>query len=86
MAACLAVPFVTMAGELAVKTFTFKPQLQADVYASPGESNRPVVVFIHGGALMMGGRGMSTNAGSLLRALVNAGSWSCRSTTAWRPR
>jgi acetyl esterase/lipase len=56
-----------------VQTFTYKPQLQADVYTLPSRSNQPVVVFIHGGALMMGSRSMSTNSGSLLHALVTAG-------------
>jgi len=47
--------------------------LQADVYRSRDEQVRPVVIFIHGGALMMGGRGQSTRPGSLFDALLKAG-------------
>lgn len=34
---------------------------------------KPVIIFIHGGALMMGGRGQSTKPGSLFDALLQAG-------------
>jgi acetyl esterase/lipase len=62
-----------------VTTYTFKTfhsqtnVLQADVHRRPGDAVRPVIVFIHGGALMMGGRGMSTRPVSLLAALLDAG-------------
>ena len=61
------------------RTFTYKTfhqstnQLQADVYRSSDEKVRPVIIFIHGGALMMGGRGQSTKPGSLFDALLKAG-------------
>jgi len=48
-------------------------QLQADVHRPPGDADRPVVVFIHGGALMMGDRKVTPKPGSLLEALLNAG-------------
>src|SRR4051812_36782752 len=42
-----------------LKTYTYKQagdlNIQADVYPASGE-NRPVVVWIHGGALIMGDR------------------------------
>jgi acetyl esterase/lipase len=42
------------------KTFTYKTvgslKIKADVYQSPSTGVRPVVVWIHGGALIMGGR------------------------------
>jgi acetyl esterase/lipase len=62
-----------------MKTYTFKTfdsatnALQADVHQPPGDLVRPVIVFIHGGALMMGGRQLSAKPGSLLEALLNAG-------------
>lgn len=41
-------------------TYTYKEaeglQIQADVYRSPGDSPRPVLVWIHGGALIVGSR------------------------------
>ncbi len=41
-------------------TYVFKTAEQcaihADVYAPPGSDNRPVIVWIHGGALMLGNR------------------------------
>jgi acetyl esterase/lipase len=73
IALMLATPLITVAEEITLKTFTYKPPLQADVYTLRGHSNQPVVVFIHGGALMMGSRGVSTNSGSLSHALVTAG-------------
>lgn len=70
---------VASAAEPTVKTYTFKTfdsptnQLQADVHRPPGDTVRPVIVFIHGGALMMGSREMTPKAGSLLDALLGAG-------------
>ena len=61
------------------QTFTYKTpaqttnQLQADVYRSDDDKVRPVVIFIHGGALMMGGRGQSIKPGSLFDVLLKAG-------------
>ena len=61
------------------QTFTYKTfdkttnQLQADVYRPSDDQVRPVIIFIHGGALMMGGRGQSTRPGSLFDALLKAG-------------
>ncbi len=56
------------------KTFkTGEAPLQSDVYRSASEGVQPVVVFIHGGALMMGDRKMSTRTGSLLQSLLNGG-------------
>ena len=62
-----------------LKTFTYKTLagqengLQADVHSPPGDAVRPVVIFIHGGALMMGDRKMTPRPGSLLTALLDAG-------------
>lgn len=43
------------------KTYTYKKvgpvEIQADVYRSADQKPQPVIVSIHGGALMMGGRG-----------------------------
>src|SRR5712692_9174919 len=77
--AILALPLATPAEQPTLKTYTFKtlaPQtndLQADVHSPPGDAVRPVVVFIHGGALMMGDRRMTAGPGSLFAALLNAG-------------
>jgi acetyl esterase/lipase len=42
------------------RTYTYKVagdcQIQADVYRAPGEAVRPVIFWIHGGALIMGNR------------------------------
>jgi acetyl esterase/lipase len=78
-AAVFVLPPIASADEPAVKTYTFKTldsqtnQLQADVHRPPGEAVRPVIIFIHGGALMMGGRAMTPKPGSLLAALLDAG-------------
>lgn len=67
------------ADEPTVKTYTFKTfpsstnQLQADVHRAPGDGVRPVIVLIHGGALMMGSRQMTPRPGSLLEPLLNEG-------------
>jgi acetyl esterase/lipase len=73
-------PLAAPADEMTItkQTFTYKTPdlpaepLQADVYRSRGEQVRPVIIFIHGGALMMGGRGQSTRPGSLFDALLKA--------------
>lgn len=78
-AAVLAVVWTATGGEATLKTYPFKildaptNSLQADVHRAPGDAVRPVIVFIHGGALMMGGRGMTARPGSLLQALLDAG-------------
>jgi acetyl esterase/lipase len=45
----------------AAKTYTYKTvgdlPIQADVYRLPGDDVRPVIVWIHGGGLITGGRG-----------------------------
>ena len=67
------------ADEPTVKTYTYKSLggqgsgLEADVHQPPGDALRPVIVFIHGGALMMGDRKMTPRPGSLLAALLGAG-------------
>ena len=72
-------PIVAIAEEPTVKTYTFKRfdsqtnQLQADVHRPAGDAIRPAIVFIHGGALMMGSRGMTPKPGSLLKTLLDAG-------------
>src|SRR5262249_29593064 len=75
----LALPWFALAEEPTVTTYTFKTFdpatniLQADVHRPPGDQVRPVVVFIHGGALMMGGRSLTPKPGALLEALLSAG-------------
>jgi acetyl esterase/lipase len=75
--AAFALPLIGLAEPPTVKTHTFKTvgtnELQADVHCPAGDTVRPVVVFIHGGALMMGDRSMTPRPGSLLEALLNAG-------------
>ncbi|MBI3853819.1 MAG: alpha/beta hydrolase [Verrucomicrobia bacterium] len=74
-------PLTALADEVSIikKTYTYKSfanstnSLQADVYRSADEKVKPVVIFIHGGALMMGGRGASTRPGSLFDVLLKAG-------------
>ncbi len=50
----------TAAAEVRIQTYTYKQvgnlQIKADVYRADDETIRPVVVWIHGGALIMGGR------------------------------
>lgn len=61
------------------QTFLYKTfadstnSLAADVYRPADGKVKPVVMFIHGGALMMGGRGKTTKAGSLFDVLLRAG-------------
>lgn len=51
----------TATAEVRMQTYTYKQvgdlQIKADVYRADDETVRPVVVWIHGGALIMGGRG-----------------------------
>jgi len=51
----------TAAAEVRVQTYTYKQagnlEIRADVHRADDETVRPVVVWIHGGALIMGGRG-----------------------------
>jgi acetyl esterase/lipase len=48
------------AAEVRVQTYTYKQvgdlEIKADVYRENDETIRPVVVWIHGGALIVGGR------------------------------
>lgn len=49
------------AAEVRMQTYTYKQvgdlEIKADVYRADDETVRPVIVWIHGGALIMGGRG-----------------------------
>lgn len=60
--------------DLNPETYTFKRignlEIKADVYRRPGTQVRPVVVWIHGGALIMGGRQRPERR---LQQLVDAG-------------
>jgi acetyl esterase/lipase len=73
------IPLVSLSEQLTKQTHPYKfadqpgNELYADVYLPAGAAHNPTIVFIHGGALMMGGRGLSTNAGSLLETMVRAG-------------
>jgi acetyl esterase/lipase len=46
---------------IAKKTFTYKTdeqcEIKADVYGNAADKTRPAVIWIHGGALIMGHRG-----------------------------
>jgi acetyl esterase/lipase len=57
------------------KTYTYKTAekcaIQADVYGVSAEATRPVIIWIHGGALIMGHRGQIDQA--LLGKLLKAG-------------
>jgi acetyl esterase/lipase len=60
------------------KTYVYKvvsgeEKLKADVYRVADDSVRPVVLWIHGGALIMGDRSLSAKPGTLLNALLQAG-------------
>lgn len=50
----------TAAAEVQMQTYTYKRvgdlEIKANVYREDDEKVRPVVVWIHGGALIMGGR------------------------------
>jgi acetyl esterase/lipase len=62
IAACIALPALGRAGadEVRRQTVTYKKaggcEINADVYESPRGKDRPVAVWIHGGALIMGDR------------------------------
>jgi acetyl esterase/lipase len=77
--ATAAAPPPAAAADSTMKTYTYKTLgepgsgLEADVHRPAGDTVRPVIVFIHGGALMMGDRKMAPRPGSLLTALLNAG-------------
>src|SRR6185295_16946909 len=79
LALVLAFALTAAADDWTAKTFTYKTirpegkELQADVYRPPDEVVRPVVIFIHGGALMMGDRKLNPKAGSLPEALLKGG-------------
>ena len=81
LAAAILGPATVTGAETTMKTYTFKTlkagtnHLQADVHRPAGDADtvRPVIVFIHGGALMMGGRALKPAPGSLLEAMLNAG-------------
>src|SRR5439155_22731694 len=57
------------------KTFTYKTvdhcEIKADVYGAPGDAARPGIIWIHGGALIMGHRGQIDDV--LLGKLLKAG-------------
>jgi acetyl esterase/lipase len=61
-ATCIFLPSLGRAGaeDIRRETVTFKKvggcEIKADVYGSSGDRNRPVAVWIHGGALIMGDR------------------------------
>src|SRR5947209_3859600 len=58
-----------------VKTYTYKTVdkcvIKADVYGAEGDKPRPVVLWIHGGALIVGHRGQVTS--KLRNDLLKAG-------------
>ncbi len=60
-AASTAVPHLLRSQDAEPRTFTYKRvdglEIQLDVYRPPDEIQRPIVVWIHGGALIMGNRG-----------------------------
>jgi len=70
---------LTIAEEATLKTFTYKTiagetnGLEADVHQTPGQGVRPVILFIHGGALMGGDRKRTPRPGSLFKAMLDAG-------------
>ena len=72
-------PSATLSAETApVKTYTYKTlpdgqELKADVFGVSEKQIRPVILNIHGGALMMGDRKLSTKPDSLLDKLLKAG-------------
>ncbi len=72
-------PSLSDAVSITKQTFTYKTfansanSLEADVYRPDDDKVKPVVMFIHGGALMGGGRAMTTKPGSLFDVLLKAG-------------
>lgn len=76
MSACMCVPDISFGQEATMKkTYTYKTlqscKIQADVYQIDDAKVRPVVIWIHGGALIMGHRGQVDRA--LLGKLQKAG-------------
>jgi acetyl esterase/lipase len=73
----LVLPVIALAEGPTMSTYTFKTvgtnQIKADVHRPAGDAVRPVVVYIHGGALMMGSRTLTPRPGSLPEALLNDG-------------
>ncbi len=61
--------------EISKQTYTYKTvgecQIQADVYRAPGNEIRPAILWIHGGALIMGNR--ETLAADQLERYIAAG-------------
>jgi len=57
--ALILLPAVLLA-QPAKQTYTYKVvgdcAIQADVYRAPGDTVRPAILWIHGGALIMGNR------------------------------
>jgi acetyl esterase/lipase len=76
-AAIMAAPQLSLAQEekIGKKTYTYKKidtcEIKADVYQFPRQGAQPVVVWIHGGALIMGNRGQVDR--TLLNKLAKAG-------------
>jgi acetyl esterase/lipase len=75
MASTIPTPRLTSGAEIVRKTFTYKTvgdcEIKADVFNASRGENRPVAVWIHGGALIMGDRrGIDKRH---LDALVQAG-------------
>jgi acetyl esterase/lipase len=76
--ASLAVPRRTFAGQgkVAKQTFVYKTvgkdELKADVYRAAGDGVRPVVLWLHGGALIAGDR-QAENPPGIREALCKAG-------------
>src|ERR1041385_7497856 len=69
---------IAAADDWTMKTFTYKTlpggeHLELDTHRRAGDEVRPVIMFIHGGALMMGGRKMTASPGSLFAAMLDAG-------------
>jgi acetyl esterase/lipase len=62
-------------GTIGKTTHTYKTvgscTIQADVYEAPGDKPRPAVIWVHGGALIMGNKEQLDRA--LLRKLLKAG-------------
>ena len=65
----------TVSGEVRMQTYTYKRvgdlEIKANVYRADDDKVRPVVVWIHGGALIMGGR-ESVN-GRIKKMFLDAG-------------
>src|SRR5437879_2462126 len=76
-AAAVALPPLSFGQEKPIdkKTFTYKSvsqcEIKADVYGNSADKTHPVVIWIHGGALIMGHRGQIDQA--LLDKLLKAG-------------